>query len=216
MQTKDFVEFLIEEHMPVFTLEDAVKILHYGKAYTKLFLHRNMKKGIVGHVERGLYYVKTRYNEYEIASHILSPSYVSMISALAYYGLTTQIPRVVYVLSTKRHRALRNVSGFDIVFKRIKGEMLFGYHKESDGNIFIADPEKAIVDIYYFNDVSDLDETVLDKPSRIDIGKLVLYAQRSKRKSAVLKIAKLLKEHGHYIHAKRLVREYDKTRLLIK
>jgi len=210
MQTKDFVEFLLEAHMPVFTLEDAVKILHHSRAYTKLFLHRSMKKGLIGHVERGLYYVEARHNEYEIASHILSHSYVSMVSALAYYGLTTQISRVVYVLSTKRHRALRNVSGFDIVFKRIKKDLLFGYHKESNGNIFIADPEKAIVDIYYFNDVSDLDESVLDKPPRIDIDRLALYAQRSKKKSVMLKIARLLEEHGYSAYSKKLAKNVKK------
>ncbi|MCL5964013.1 MAG: hypothetical protein M1411_06665 [Candidatus Thermoplasmatota archaeon] len=208
MQMKGFIEFLIEMHMPVFTLNDAMKILHHDRAYTVLFLHRGVKKGFIGRVERGLYYVKARYNEYEIASHILSPSYVSMVSALVYYGLTTQIPRVIYVLSTKRRRMLKNVSGFDIVFKKVKMEMLFGYHKESDGNIFIADPEKAIVDIYYFNDVNDLDETVLDNPPRIDIDKIVLYAQKSKKRSVILGITKLLEEHGYHTHARRLARSF--------
>lgn len=190
--------------MPVFTFEDAVKILRHSRAYTRLFLHRCIKKGNIGRVERGLYYVVKRHNEYEIASGILYPSYVSMVSALAYYGLTTQIPRVVYVISTKRHRVVKNITGFDIVFRKIKKEMLFGYHKESNGNVFIADPEKAIVDIYYFNDISDLDETVLNKPPRINIGRLVLYAQRSKKKSVVFGVAKLLEEHGYVALAKRL------------
>lgn len=103
---------------------------------------------------------------------------------------------------------LKNVSGFDIVFKKVKMEMLFGYHKESDGNIFIADPEKAIVDIYYFNDVNDLDETVLDNPPRIDIDKIVLYAQKSKKRSVILGITKLLEEHGYHTHARRLARSF--------
>jgi Predicted transcriptional regulator len=118
MQTSDFIRFLIEADMPVFTLEDAVKILRYNRAYVRLFLHRGMEKGVIGHVERGVYYVKERHNEYEIASHILNPSYISMVSALAYYGLTTQIPRIVYVVSTKRHRVLKNILGFDIEFKK--------------------------------------------------------------------------------------------------
>ena len=204
MQTSDFVRFLIERHIPVFTLDDTVKILHKNRAYTILFLHRCVKKGFVGRVERGLYYVKERYNEYEIASHVVNPSYVSMISALAYYGLTTQIPRVVYVVSTKRHGALRGVAGFDIVFKKIKKEMLFGYRKEADGNIFVADPEKALIDIYYFNDVNDLDPEALERPARIDINKLVLYAMKSKKKSVFIGIEALLRAHGYTAQAKRL------------
>ena len=145
MQTRDFVSFLIERHMPVFTLNDTIKILQKNRTYSILFLHRGVKKGYIGRVERGLYYVKERYNEYEIASHVMSPSYVSMVSALAYYGLTTQIPRVVYVVSTKRHNRIKGVAGFDIVFKKIKKDMMFGYKKEADGNIFIAEPEKGLL-----------------------------------------------------------------------
>ncbi len=204
MQTSDFLRFLIERHMPVFTLNDTVKILHKNRTYSILFLHRCVKKGYIGRVERGLYYVKERYNEYEIASHVISPSYVSMVSALAYYGLTTQIPRIVYVISTKRHNKLKGVAGFDIIFKKIKKDMLFGYKKEADGNIFIAEPEKALIDIYYFNDVNDLDIAVLDRPARIDINKLVSYAAKSKKRSVLVGIMALLKEYGYKSQAKKL------------
>lgn len=204
MQTGDFIRFLIESRMSVFTLNDAVKILHKNRTYSILFIHRCMKKGLIGRIERGLYYVKERYNEYEIASHIVDSSYVSMVSALAYYGLTTQIPRVIYVVSTKRHRRLKGVAGFDIVFKNIKREMLFGYRKEANGNIFIAEPEKALIDIYYFNDVNDLDPAVLERPARINIDKLVLYAARSKKRSVLVGITALLREHGYARQAKRL------------
>ncbi len=205
MQTKDFIGFLEEAHMPVFTLDDAVKILRQSREYTRLFLYRCAKAGLIDRAERGTYYLKERHNEYEIASHILSPSYISMVSALAHYGLTTQMPRVVYVVSTKRHKTLTGIAGFDIAFKKIREGMLFGYHKESAGNISIADPEKAIVDIYYFNDVSDLDETVLDRPARINIAKLVRYAQRSRKKSVITGIAGLLRAHGYKIYAETLI-----------
>ncbi len=204
MQTGEFLRFLKDSNITVFSLEDAVKVLRCKRAYAGLFLHRCSKKKLIGRVERGLYYLTERFNEYEIASRVLNPSYVSMVSALAYYGLTTQIPRVVYVVSTKRHRPLKNVAGFDFVFKRIKREAFFGFHKESDGNVFIADAEKAIVDIFYFNDVNDLDESALEKPSRIDINKLVSYAKKTGKKSVVLGVVKLLKESGYIKQAKKL------------
>ena len=204
MQTRDFVSFLIERHMPVFTLNDTIKILQKNRTYSILFLHRGVKKGYIGRVERGLYYVKERYNEYEIASHVMSPSYVSMVSALAYYGLTTQIPRVVYVVSAKRHNRIKDVAGFEIVFKKIKKDMMFGYKKEADGNIFIAEPEKALIDIYYFDDVNDLDPAALERPARIDVDKLVSYAAKSKKKSVLVGITALLREYGYATQAKRL------------
>jgi predicted transcriptional regulator of viral defense system len=89
----------------VFGLNDAIKVLDTNRSYAKLFLHRCMKKGAIGRVELGIYYLKAQANEYEVASNILKPSYVSMVSALAYYGLTTQIPHVIYVVSTKRQKS---------------------------------------------------------------------------------------------------------------
>lgn len=195
MQTKEFVRFLIDKEMPVFTLKDAEKITHAPRGYLRLFLHRCVKSGAIARAERGVYYVKARSNEYEVASHIVYPSYISLISALHYYGLTTQIPHVIYVVSPERHGRIGNVWGFEILFKRIKLPMMFGYHKEPGGNIFIADPEKAIVDIFYFGDVNDLDESVFDKPSRIDIKKLIEYAMRSGEPRVINGVRRLLSEH---------------------
>ncbi len=204
MQSDVFVRRLKESAMPVFTFNDAVKMLQVKREYARLFLHRAVKDNLLGRAERGVYYLKDRSNEYEVASHILYPSYVSMISALQYYGLTTQIPNTVYVVSTKRHKTIRNVMGFDIVFKRIKRDMMFGYHKESDGNIFIADPEKAIIDIYYFRDVNDLDMSVLERPPRINMDKLALYAEKSLNRHVIVSTLAILAEYGYARQAKRL------------
>jgi len=106
---------------------------------------------------------------------------------------------------TKRHKTIKGVAGFDIVFRKIKKEMLFGYRKEDDENIFIAEPEKVLVDIYYFNDVNDMDSSALERPPRIDINRLVSYAARSKKKSVIIGIATLLKEYGYIVQARKLL-----------
>ncbi|MGC8496344.1 MAG: type IV toxin-antitoxin system AbiEi family antitoxin domain-containing protein [Candidatus Micrarchaeia archaeon] len=205
MQTKEFIRFLASRNITVFTLNDATKIIGLGKKYTSLFLQRAIEKGVIGRVERGLYYIKSNANEYEIASSVLNPSYVSMVSALAYYGLTTQIPRLVYVVSTKRHKSIKLTNGYEIIFKHVKQAMMFGYHKEANGNVFMADPEKAIVDIFYFADVNDLDEDALERPPRLDVAKLTRYSEASKNKRVLLEVAKLLKEHRYYTYADKLM-----------
>ncbi|MGC8710731.1 MAG: type IV toxin-antitoxin system AbiEi family antitoxin domain-containing protein [Candidatus Micrarchaeia archaeon] len=205
MQTKEFIKFLASRNITVFTLNDATKIIGSGKKYTSLFLQRAIEKNVIGRAERGLYYIKSKANEYEIASSVLKPSYVSMVSALAYYGLTTQIPRFIYVVSTKRHKPIKGIEGYDIIFKHVKQAMMFGYHKEANGNVFMADPEKAVVDIYYFADANDLDEDALERPPRLDIAKLARYAETSKNKRVLLGVAKLLKEHRYYTYADKLL-----------
>jgi len=88
----EFIKFMLDRHMVVFGINDAIKVLNASRGYAKLFVLRCIKKGIVGRVESGVYYLKGYANEYAIASNIIKPSYVSLVSALAYYGLTTQIP----------------------------------------------------------------------------------------------------------------------------
>ncbi len=197
MQAQDFMRFLNDNRIAVFSLKDAVKILHASRPYASLFLRRCMNKGLISRVENGLYYKNHGTNEYMVASRIVYPSYVSMVSALAYYGLTTQIPNTVYVISTKVHRPIKKVMGFNIVFRAINSRMMFGYHKEAYGNISIAEPEKAIVDIFYFNDVNDLDEDVLKSPPRIDPDRLASYAIRTERDSVKKRVAGLLSENGY-------------------
>lgn len=204
MQSGAFLGFLADNKMPVFTIDDAVKVLRGRREYARLFLHRLVKSKMLGRAERGLYYLPERSNEYEIASHVVYPSYISMVSALRYYGLTTQMPNAVYVVSPRRHKAINGVLGYDLIFKSIRKDMMYGYHKESNGNIFMADPEKALVDIFYFRDASDLDHGALEEPSRLDVDKLAAYAKRSRDRFVVKSVADLLREHGYVAQANEL------------
>ncbi len=206
MQTDSFMRFLNDNKMSVFSLSDAAKILHKPRPYTSLFIRRCMAKGLISRVENGLYYRSRGTNEYMVASGIVSPSYVSMVSALAYYGLTTQIPNTVYVITTRKHGPIKNIMGFTIVFRTINKRMMFGYHKEAYGNISMADPEKAVVDIFYFNDVNDLDEDALKPPPRIDPDRLAAYAARAGRVSVKRRVADLLNENGYDAQAHALMR----------
>lgn len=206
MQTQSFMRFLSDNKIAVFSLGDTAKILRKPRPYASLFIRRCMAKGLVSRVENGLYYRSRGSNEYMVASGIVSPSYISMISALAYYGLTTQIPNVVYVVTTKKHRPVK-IMGFTIVFRTIDKRMMFGYHKESYGNISIADPEKAVVDIFYFNDVNDLDEDALEPPPRIDPDKLAAYAAQTGRGSVKKRVADLLNENGYHRQARTLTKQ---------
>ena len=46
MQSKEFVQFLVSNNIPVFGFNDAIKIMQSSRQYTKLFLHRCIKKGM--------------------------------------------------------------------------------------------------------------------------------------------------------------------------
>jgi predicted transcriptional regulator of viral defense system len=87
-----------------------------------------------------------------IANRIYAPSYVSLQSAWAYYGL---IPEGVYQItsvSTLKTHTFRTTTGV-FSYRHVKPAMLFGYHLiDAGGHSFkIAEPEKLVIDHLYLN-----------------------------------------------------------------
>ena len=112
------------------------------------------KQGYIIRLKRGLYVVnpehsgKTLSSEL-IANHLYSPSYISMSTALRYYGL---IPEAVYVhqsMTVKHPRSFHTpVGSYD--YKYISREAFSigvrSMHKD-DYAFLIASPEKALCDL---------------------------------------------------------------------
>ena len=173
MKTTEFNDYLYRNNIHVFTIADAAKIIGKPKAYTSLFLFRNKS---LKRAERGIYYTKEA-TEYEIASNIVYPSYISLISALRFYNLTEQIPNVIYVVTTKRHKPIEDLNGYVVEFRNIKKERMFGYRKV-DG-AFVADPEKAVIDMVYLNLFREYADEVLEG-GKINLSTLSKYIAMSK------------------------------------
>lgn len=173
MKTTEFNEYLYRNNIHVFTIADAAKIIGKPKAYASLFLFRDraLKRAV-----RGIYYTKYA-TEYEVASNIVYPSYISLISALRFYNLTEQIPNTIYVVTTKRHRPIDDLNGYRVEFRNVKKERMFGYRK-TDG-AFVADPEKAVIDMIYLNLFSEYAYEALEG-RKLDLGKLYRYIEMEK------------------------------------
>ena len=139
------------------------------------------KQGVIIRLKRGLYVVnpehsgKTLSSEL-IANHLYTPSYISMSTALRYYGL---IPEAVYVhqsMTVKHSRSFQTpVGNYD--YKYISREAFSigvrSMHK-GDYAFLIASPEKALCDLIansskvnlrYMKDV----ETYLEQDIRMDM-----------------------------------------------
>lgn len=138
----EVLEILGQKGARVFSTNDFAKISGKTLVYTNLSLHRLALQGKVSRIEKGKYFLKeTSLNE--IASNIVRPSYLTALSAFYYYNIITQIPNVAYVASTRYHKSLQ-VEGSFIKFVKVKRDKFFGFARV--GNIFIAEPEKAVVD----------------------------------------------------------------------
>ena len=112
------------------------------------------KNGYIIRLKRGLYVVNPEYSGKTlsselIANHLYAPSYISMSTALRYYGL---IPEAVYVhqsMTVKHSRSFQTpIGSYD--YKYISREAfpvgVQSIHK-GDYAFLIASPEKALCDL---------------------------------------------------------------------
>jgi predicted transcriptional regulator of viral defense system len=145
-------------------------------------LKRQGKKGLVERVSNKIYINKVAkgFSQHDLL-HVLRPdSYVSLESALADYGVTSQIPRVLTCVSPKYVRNIKSRTAH-ITFRTLKKDLYWGYgpKKTRYGIYNLAEPEKALLDWIYFrrkkNLPLDTDEFVL---SELDRTRLLEYAKR--------------------------------------
>lgn len=147
-------EKLRNQGLTIFTSLELKRATGLSPASIKHLLVRYIKKGIVLKLKdnRGLYCLKKKLpHPWLLANKLRHPSYISLETALAYYGA---IPESVYgvtsvtPLLTQTFEAL----GTTFTYQKIKASAYMGYQALSiDGStILIAEPEKAVADILYF------------------------------------------------------------------
>ncbi len=177
--------------LSIFTPKDVARLT--GKRLNYIYLILSKSNRFV-RIQNGLYCL-TNTDPFNIASRIVSPSYISLISAFSYYKLIDQVPYIIKVMINKRHASIDSVMGMRIEFKSIKREMLYGYNNVH--NISIADPEKAIVDsLYLLEDTQYVKEAIANANERsmINKGKLLGYAKKCGIRRVYAEIEKLVEK----------------------
>jgi predicted transcriptional regulator of viral defense system len=108
-------------------------------------------------LRRGLYtlakpYQKKQPHLFLIANALISPSYISLQSALAYYSLIPEaVPQVLSITSRLRSQRYETPLGV-FGYHHIKPQFFSGFQLEqvdSDQFAYIARPEKALLDLIY-------------------------------------------------------------------
>ncbi len=213
MNLLDFIKALEMFEKPVFTVNDVAKIIGTEKDYARLYLYRLKSKGVMEAVERDKYTLADNH-PYVTATNILFPSYMSFLTALHFYGATTQIPGSIYIVSTKSKKSL-NLKGYSVEFVKLKKERFFGYTREKfQGKfIFVAEKEKLIIDSLLLPQYCPIDETfraVEDKELNIDT--LIEYGLMMDSIVTLKRLGYLLELTGIDVYDRlknKLYRKYD-------
>jgi predicted transcriptional regulator of viral defense system len=195
MKAINFLDNFTRLEKPVFNIEDAIRVLNKPRPYTRVYLHRLEKQGLIKRIERGKYALRG-ISPFIIASNIVFPSYVSLWMAFYLHHLTTQLPLLIQVITPKQKKHLK-FDDYNIKFIKLAPNRVFGYKKERTalGYMFIAEKEKAILDSLYLGEGPDLDD-IRNALHGCDIKKLEEYALRM-RSNALIKRVGYLMEHEH-------------------
>jgi len=136
----------------VFTPREFRDIFRVSQKTASTFISRNLKSGLFLKMRNRYYLLKdSNPSFYFIANKLYQPSYISLETALSYYGV---IPEVVYTatsITTKSTREFETPRGV-FSYQRIKKEAFIGYTpKQIEGDIVMfAEAEKALADYLYF------------------------------------------------------------------
>jgi len=123
------------------------------------YIYKALKNGEVLSLKRNYYVTRSFYEKhrtdpgylFSLSNILLKPSYISLESALQYYGLFAEaIHYVVTSVTLKLPREFKNRTGRS-TYRKINEKLFNGFHVVGDEFKFIiALPHKAIFDYMYY------------------------------------------------------------------
>ena len=148
---KDYILDLMRSSKTVFTFKDV--LLLWGKSdvnFVKKKINRYVKAGKLNAIRRGVYSKDKKYDRYELATKIYTPSYVSLETTLGAAGVTFQLYGQIFAMSYRTKEI--DCDGQKYSFHKIKDTILTNRAGiESRENYSIASPERAFLDVVYLN-----------------------------------------------------------------
>ena len=143
---------LAQARLKMFSGRDFQRIAGVSETAATFLLIRYTQRGYLRRLKRGLYAVPGRMpSRWAIANKVYSPSYVSLSSALSYYGLLPESVYAVTSVTTKSTREFQ-VDETSYVYRTLKRSAFSGYRAvEINGEtVLLAEKEKAAADYLYF------------------------------------------------------------------
>lgn len=155
----NIIDKLVEIDKLYYTISDIEKILQcdnfarkgkYDRNSIYVILNRLVKKGRLIRLTTGIYILPDKYGEIErIANLLYFPSYLSFESALSKYGIISLIPYTINFATTRKTKDIK-IENYNIKYRQLKSSLFFGY-KKLDNGLFIASPEKSLLDTLYIS-----------------------------------------------------------------
>lgn len=182
MNTIKLLRMLEKTGKEYYTPADLGKITGLSRGALKVRLSRLKKAGAIESLGRGMYFAPgTKTDPEKAANDAVYPSYISFSSALSKYGIISEVPYVLELAITKPTRRKR-IGNVNVLYRKLKKNLFFGYSLEA--GVFIAEPEKAFLDLLYLK-LSGKDKAFNPDTAdirKLDMKKLIKYSARFSKK----------------------------------
>lgn len=184
------------------------QVLAWYPEFQQSNLSRWIKKDYIVKLRKEWYIFKEKLDvpgiQYLIGNKLYQPSYVSLQTALCFYGIIPEsVMDVTSVCTIDSKSYSTEISLYS--YQKVRPDLFFGYRLiefENVGTVRFATPEKAILDFLYLNpfykteqDMADLrfDEWFMCED--LDKERLRQMLSRYKNKSLETRISKLLQRY---------------------
>lgn len=146
------VDVLRNKNITLFNSPDLLKLFPIRSDNTlKQILRRLKQEKLVESLIRDKYiflHAKREVEDFEIANFLATPSYISLESALSYYGMIDQFPYKISSITVRRAREYK-VRNKIFQYSKIAKQYFQDFVKVD--NFLIASKEKALFDYLYFS-----------------------------------------------------------------
>lgn len=180
-----------------FGYEDIARALAINPASARVSASRYVRLGLLLRLKRNTYVLKERWQatsreeRFALANLGQTPSYISLLTALDYHEITTQLQRgLIESVAIKRTKEF-SLNGSIFRYTKISRALYFGFIRQQE--FFIATPEKAFLDAVY---LMSFGRYALDL-SAIDYEKLNRDEIRRLSRHCPMKTRKMLETHEY-------------------
>lgn len=184
-----YLSVLIKSNQTVFSSSDLRKIWKIeNPQYLKVIASRLAKSGRLKRLQRGIYVISDKYDIFELANKLKTPSYVSLETVLQKENIIFQDYEQT-IFSISNNSIVKKAAGKSFIYSKIADEIFSNpLGIEFQNQFYIASPERALCDRiylspnYYFDNLRPIKLEKLEEISRI-------YNQRTQEE-----VRKILKE----------------------
>ncbi len=204
--TNNIIAHLLQRGIYTITPRELATLFQLSLSQAYYFVQKLKARGWISEIVKGRYLVvgfepyRVITNPFFVAASVVTPSYVSFVTALNRYSLTEQVPFTIFVATTLRHRPIR-FGRYTFQYVQLKRHKFFGYFKQMEGDlpVLMAEPEKAIVDSLdqiryrYGGGVETLTQALFrgSQTAILDPHKLVDYALQMRNKALCARLGYL-------------------------